>query len=256
MTSLNLLQSDFQDFITGKRAATGMLNHIADSAGISRDERLDIYFQAYRLRLRDALSEAFTKTHIYLGDALFYEACAAYIAAHPSFYRNLRWYGDQFPAFLCEHFSQHPQVAELARFEWALGRAFDAPDHAMLALQDIASISDWETVGFALSSSLQFLELQWNSVAIWLALSEEASPPEPEFTIEPVPWIVWRKQLQSHFRSLTTMEARVLLQLQSGDRFADVCELAAEENPGLETDIGGWLQTWVRDELLSGIVNI
>ncbi|MFZ6747068.1 putative DNA-binding domain-containing protein [Undibacterium sp. JH2W] len=255
--SLKNLQTDFQEFILGQRDTGRMHKHLAVTPGLGHEARLDIYYQAYRLRLRDALSEAYSKTHAYLGDELFYQACAAYIKAHPSQFRNLRWFGDKFAALLRKQFAEHPQVAELAQFEWALGTAFDAPDHPILALSDLATVSDWETVGLRTSSSLQFISMRWNSVAIWLALNEDQEPPAPDSidsAEKPATWIVWRKQLQAHFRCLGTEEAEALRQLGLGQRFADVCERAADKNPDIASEIGGWLQTWVVDEMLAGVV--
>ncbi|MFZ6875911.1 putative DNA-binding domain-containing protein [Undibacterium sp. Di27W] len=253
MHNTQTLQDNFQEFILGQRDAASMHSHLAETPGLDRDARLDIYYQAYRLRLRDALSQAYSKTHAYLGDELFYEACASYITAQPSPFRNLRWFGDKFALHLRAHMTEHPQVAELAQFEWALGTAFDAEDHAILGLPDLATISDWETVGLRTSSSLQFLSMQWNAVAIWLALNDDATPPAPTCTPEPATWIIWRKQLQAHFRSLVTEEAEALRQLSRGQRFAEVCEEAAEKNPDIANEIGGWLQTWVVDEMLAGV---
>lgn len=256
MNATQTLQSDFQQFILGQRDALSMHTHLAETPGLGRDARLDIYYQAYRLRLRDALSEAYSKTHAYLGDELFYLACAQYIEAHPSHYRNLRWFGDAFAEQLRTQFAEHPQVAELAQFEWALGLAFDAPDHAILTLPDLAIVSDWETVGLRTSSSLQFIPMQWNSVAIWLALNDDSTPPAPVCTEQATTWIVWRKQLQAHFRSLGTEEALALQQLGTGMRFADVCEQAADNNPEIASEIGGWLQTWMVDEMLVEAIEV
>ncbi len=254
MNATQTLQADFQQFILGQRDAASMHRHLAVTPGLGHDARLDIYYQAYRLRLRDALSEAYGKTHVYLGDELFYQACAAYIDAHPSPYRNLRWFGDAYAAQLRTQFAEHPQVAELAQFEWALGLSFDAPDHHILSLADLATVSDWETVGLRTSSSLQFIPMHSNAVAVWLALNEDQAPPAPEYTEQPVTWIVWRKQLQAHFRSLGAAEAQALAQLSAGMRFAEVCEQVAESNPEVANEIGGWLQTWVVDEMLAGVV--
>ncbi|MES2038538.1 MAG: DNA-binding domain-containing protein [Pseudomonadota bacterium] len=259
MNATQTLQSDFQQFILGQRDAASMHQHLAETPGLERDARLDIYYQAYRLRLRDALSEAYSKTHAYLGDELFYQACAAYIETYPSHFRNLRWFGDKFAALLRKQFAEHPQVAELAQFEWALGYAFDAPDHHVLGLPELATVSDWETVGLRTSSSLQFISMRWNSVAIWLALNEDSAPPAPasiDSTEKPATWIIWRKQLQAHFRCLGTEEAEALRQLGQGQRFADVCERAADNNPDIASAIGGWLQTWVVDELLVEAIEV
>ena len=255
MTSaLAVTQMCFQDYILGHRDATSVLPMVSANPGISSTTRLEIYHHAYRVRLRDALAESFSKTHAYLGDDLFYAACLSYIDEHPSTFRNLRWFGDRFPEFLKHYFASHQQVAELAQFEWALGLAFDAIDHPVLRLEDIGRVSDWETVGFEVTSSLQRISLEWNSVEVWLALDSEQAPPAPVSTETPVHWIVWRKELQPHFRSLSVAESQALEALSQGESFANVCERAAQVNPDAAEQIAGWLQTWVNESMLSAIV--
>jgi hypothetical protein len=252
--ALDQLQQDFQDFILDPNGTNGVALHIAERPGLATSERLSIYHNGYRIRLREALSEAYEKTHSYLGDDLFYDACNGYIEKHPSHQRSLRWYGDRFASFLGEQLRDFPAVAELAAFEWALGLAFDAADQPVLTLEQCRQFSaaDWATISFDCQASVQFSQLRWNSVAIWLGLNEEQTPPAMEACESSVPWLIWRKNQQAHFRSLSVEEHQALLGLQAGSSFAEVCAIAATSNPDATTQIAGWLQTWINEEVLLG----
>ena len=149
-------------------------------------------------------------------------------------------------------------MAELARFEWALGVAFDAADAPVLALDALAPLAptDWERVGFTLQPALQFLTLEWNVAAMWLALEAGQTPPAP--LQEHAHWLIWRNQWQPHFRSLQQSESAALQGLLAGASFASVCaEALAQSALITETtaQAAGWLQTWMAEELLTAITD-
>jgi len=218
---------------------------------------LAIYHRAYRLRISEALSKAYDKTHAYLGDDMFAELSLGYIAQHPSQYANMRWVGDRFAAYLTQALQEHPLVAELAAFEWALSIAFDAEDATPLTAQDLAAVTEeqWECIGFALHPSLQLLTMQTNAVASWLALDQQQTPPMPLSQETAVDWLIWRKELQPHFRSLDADEARALRGLLQGQSFSMLCEQIADssEDEAIMTRIAGWLQTWLVEGILIGV---
>ncbi len=256
-TQANLqdLQNAFQHYVlSGDREQPAIANLIDGRYGLPVPQRLAIYFDAYRIRLREALAEAFDKTYSYVGDETFAELCNNYIDQHPSQFRNLRWFGDQFAAFAAETLPDYPMVAELARFEWALSLAFDAQDAPVLAATDLQSLAPeaWETIGFTLHPSVQMLPLQWNVPAIWLALGREETPPDAQ-NVEPAcDWLIWRKDLQPHFRSLSAFESMALQGLALGQSFSDVCSAAAEASDiDITEQIAGWLHTWMSESVLT-----
>jgi len=259
--SLARIQDEFQQYVlAGDRACPAIAALIDQRHGLPARDRLAIYYDAYRIRLKDALAEAFDKTYAYIGDDLFADLCAGYIDAHPSHFRNLRWFGDQFPAFVAKALPEHPVVAELAAFEWALGLAFDAADAPVLSLADLQQLepSAWENIGFTLQPSVQLLSLHWNVSAIWLALGQEENPPDAAAGEQACHWLVWRKELQPHFRSLDRFEAGALAGLQSGRSFAEVCaeaaELAASGSEDITGRIATWLHTWISESVLNTCV--
>ena len=118
MSALDTLQGDFQNYVlgvAGERPA--ILGAVREQYGLKADARLAIYYNAYRIRLRLALSESYDKTWSYIGDAVFAELADGYIAAHPSRHPNLRWFGADFAAHAEEALPDYPFIAELARFE-------------------------------------------------------------------------------------------------------------------------------------------
>ncbi|HTD04789.1 DNA-binding domain-containing protein [Undibacterium sp.] len=250
------IQDKFQQYVLGTDAVQpAILADIREQFGLPATERLAIYYNAYRIRIRDALAEAYGNTHGYLGDDMFYQLCLDYIDAHPSQLRNLRWYGAQFPAFLAARLAEHPVVAELAAFEWTLSLAFDAADQPVLTLDDLRPLTaeQWQYLGFDCQPSLHFLQMQWNTVAIWQALNAGREPPAAEREALATPWLIWRKDLQSHFRSMAGEEHAALQGLKAGQSFAEVCALAAGRSPASAPQIAGWLQTWLTDEMLSRV---
>ncbi len=256
--TLSRIQDQFQQYVlAGDRAQPAIAELIDQRYGLPANERLAIYYDAYRIRLKEALAEAFDRTYGYVGDEMFDDLCSRYIDAHPSHFRNLRWFGDQFAAFTADALAEHPVVAELAAFEWALGLAFDAQDAPALSLADLQRLdaSAWEDIGFTLHPSVQLLPLHWNVSAIWLALGREEPPPEAAATEESCHWLVWRKELQPHFRSLDRFEAGALCGLREGRSFAEVCaeaaELAASGSEDITGRIATWLHTWVSEAVLS-----
>ncbi len=256
MSALLALQRDFQDYVLGQGGVDPALGGaVRQQFGLPAERRLAIYYNAYRARLREALAESFDKTWSYLGDDMFAELAASYLQAHPSQSGNLRWFGARFPEHAAQELPDYPFIAELARFEWALGLAFDAVDAAAIGAADLRELAPdaWAGTLFGLHPSVQLLPMQWNSVAMWQALGQQHTPPEPERGAADTAavWLVWRTAGQPHFRSLDALEADALGAVGRGVSFAAICEQAgADAAPAL----AGLLQTWLAQGVLGAPV--
>ncbi|MBJ7309734.1 putative DNA-binding domain-containing protein [Rugamonas sp. CCM 8940] len=269
MSSLAALQADFQQYVLDDVAAAGRPQLDGDGTGAAASQvrpaiagavreqfgldamaRLAIYHNAYRARLREALGEAYDKTWSYLGDELFAELADAYLQAHPSSFRNLRWYGAGFAGHLALALPEHPCVAELARLEWALGLAFDAADTPAVGAADVAGLApqEWADITFQLHPSACLLTMEWNTVALWRALGAAEEPPEAVAAATPQDWLVWRHAQQPHFRSLDAGEALALRRIGRGDSFGAVCAAAGAAQTAA---LAGQLRHWLAQEVLS-----
>jgi len=244
---MNALQHAFQDYVLGPGVASpALLAAVREQGPADPASRLAIYHRAYRARMHEALGEAYERTWTYIGDELFAQMAGAYLDAHPSTFANLRWFGGDFSAFLARALDEHPYVAELAAFEWTLGLAFDAPDAAEAQLDTLRALApqDWAALHFDLHPSVTLLPLRYNSVALWQALSEQREPPAPEVTDQT--WLVWRRALQPHFRSLDPFEAQALAALARGATFGEICDAVCaglDAVPRIAACLRDWLAT-------------
>lgn len=253
--SLNNLQAGFQDYILGY--SDRALVHIESTATLSAARRMDIYHSAYRLRLIEVLADTYERVTLYIGAESFDAAARAYIEQHPSNTRNLRDYGKALPVFLARYFADDLEVAELAEMDMRLRYAFDAADADALCMSDIAALQphEWEDIIFALHPTASFQQFKWNTPAIWQRVSDDAAPPSAVLLPQSVEWLFWRKELQPHFRSLSSEEHAALCAIRDGFTFGALCALLAETYPALNvtTQIGGWLRAWLDDGVLSRV---
>lgn len=233
---------------------------IVEGGKVGVDLRLHIYHNAYRVRLHECLRDSFEKTWTYLGDDAFEAAALAYIENNPPTSRNLRHFGETFPALLAERFPADGDIAELAQIDWELRRAFDGPNAEPIAADALAALApeDWESVGFRLVPTLCLLPLRYNSVDIWHGLDEDRAPPAA-VSLPGAAWLlIWRKGWQPHFRTIGKAEHATLEQLLAGACFADVCAALGEQFPDEEAAAvaGESLGTWLQDEMITGLTNL
>lgn len=248
--TLAMTQDRLQAYLLGDGAAReGMLPRLANGYGIPRELRLDIYHNAYRARLREALETVFERTWAYIGDDEFAKASARHVETKPSTWRNLRDYGANFPATLREIMPGDPEVAELATMDWNLHIAFDAPNASLLGHSTLAALDDrdWESARFDFHPGVSMAVFEWNVLEVWHALDRENPPPPVRRLERPTGHLFWRRDLASRFRSLDDAEFAALRDLAAGASFATVCERVAPETAG------AWLRDWIAEELLSRV---
>lgn len=257
METLATLQRNFLAAMTGDDRT--LLAQLATHR-VPRETGLGIYVHAYSARLREALDNDHRQLGRYLGDDLWDQLCAGYIAAHPSRYRSLRQFGDHLPEYLrtTEPFSAHPQIAELSSFERRLLDSFDAADAPHADWSELQSLPGeaWPDLRLRFQPSLQRYSAAWNSVEIWQGLKDERTPPAaaPATNHE---WVLWRDAARvTRYRSLDAEEATGLDHFLSGGTFAGLCELlmaahAAQSVPSVALQLmqrwtqEGWIARWV-----------
>jgi Putative DNA-binding domain len=254
--SLGDLQRAFQDYLLA--SSESFQAAVRDTRKASRITLLDVYRDGYALRLIEALTTDYPGLMAMAGPADFDHMARAYIANHPSRHPSIRWYGKGVADFLgtTPPYSRTPAAAEMARFEWALGEAFDSPDvtpvgaDALMALPPEA----WETLCFAPLPSLRRLTLEFDVPQAWQRRHEvEPGNLEVERANQPVRWAIWRPELVSNFRSLDDDDAALLDALAEGHPFPALCEVV-EPFTGEEqapARAAGLLRAWVEGGLIA-----
>ena len=253
MSQLAQLQSDFQAYLMDDVKGAAFKAYIINDKKVGVKKRLGIYYDAYRLRIIEALANAYPILKAMLGDEVFNRTARSYIEQYPSTYCNMRWVGDQMQIHLQKALPQHAVAAEMATFEWALSLAFDAEDVPSLALQDLAAISpeDWADLKFDFHPSIHLLQLQWNILPIWRALNSKETPLKAAKTNAAC--LIWRMNLNSHYRSLDAAEHAALQSAIAGANFGVLCE-QLQENASEEeatTQAAQYLSGWLNDGLIT-----
>jgi hypothetical protein len=251
---LRRLQTAFQAHVLHSDPA--ILDQVTDSLRLKSGARLAVYNEAYRLRLLEAMSVDFPKLHTLAGDATFEQLGRAYIEDCPSVHFSIRYFGARLSRFLhdTEPFCRTPALSGMAAFEWALGLAFDAADAALLDERAFESLGaeQWSTMQLVLHPSVQRLDLEWNIPALWNAIDTEEAPRPPARLDAPQAWLIWRRELQTQYRSLQPAEAWAVDAVLAGTSFGMLCEglcnwLDTKEVPG---QAATWLKRWVREGLV------
>lgn len=251
MSGLSTLQSRFQQAVLAEDVSPGLFVAEGDKTAGG----LGLYLMAYRARLLAALRDNFPVLHRALGDEAFAELARDYIAAHPSVFRSIRWYGDVLVEFVADNPARlpHPALIDIARMDWAMRGAFDAPDALALSLPELAAIppAEWPSRRFVPVPSLTMIELDWCVEPVWRALNEDAEAQ----TEAPVPLshtlLVWRPDLDCMWRSADSVEVAALGALLRGADFAECCtEIAKTGASDPAATAAGLLQRWVVDGML------
>jgi hypothetical protein len=256
MTRLSQIQDDFQRYLL--RGDGDIENHVVGTERVPIATRLGIYGGGYGARLTEALQTNFPVLSRLLGETDFEAMAAAYIRAHDSTYRSIRYYGDALEQFLAKDptYAAAPVLAELARWEWAMTETFDAADAPALDVSAMANVSaeHWSDLRFDWHPSIRRLQLLWNVAQIWSAITKETPPPEPSLSTEAGQWLMWRRdtELQIYFRSLTASEAAALDAARGGGSFGEVCDLLCGlvDEAAAPAHAAGYLREWLQSGLI------
>jgi hypothetical protein len=254
---LRQLQSDLQKHLVGEHSA--IADAIVDAPPLTIDARLSIYRNAYRVRLIEALDDTYPVLHAVLGDEDFGALGEAFVAAQPSVHRSIRWYGGELAEFLgrCPPYAGQPIFAELALLEWTLAEVFDAADAESVQRAALSAVdpSAWSELRFEFHPSLRRLHLRWNTAAVWQAMSRNEAPPDPACVEHPVPWLLWRQNLQNYFRSTSAEEAAALDSALRGDTFGEICAALRDWRPEEEIPLraASLLAAWADSGIIVAI---
>lgn len=244
------LQSAFQSYLIDNFQGADFTKNIVDDTRLGAQKRLSIYFDAYRFRIIEALATTYPKLKLLVGDDLFEQISRTYISKFPSSFQNIRWYGSHMQLHLLDYLPQHPIAAEMAEFEWALSLIFDAEDVPELQLSDLSEIplQDWGMLRFTFQPAIQVIRLRWNIIPIWNSLNIEETPPalaqDSNYTL----CLIWRKNLNPQFRSMSEMEFIAQRMAMTNATFAEVCaslegEVSTEQAMATAAQfLAGWLQ--------------
>ncbi|GGA25912.1 DNA-binding domain-containing protein [Dyella nitratireducens] len=248
MTSLQAIQQQMLQAVLAENAHIPSI--IRDNGIADARSRLEIYRHGYRIRLRDALKTEFTGLGSMAGRR-FKTMLDKYIGAHPSEHYNIRWYGAGLAAFLdyAHPWRDQPQLADMARLDWAISVAFDAADETGASVADLSAVPPdaWPALQFSLQRNLHVLDCRCNADAFRRAADHGKPRPRLRRFALARQIMVWRKDTTVHYRRLDEDEWQVLGAAIRGESFTTLCACLAGYHdeatamPRMVALLQGWL---------------
>ncbi|MBI2801554.1 MAG: DUF692 family protein [Gammaproteobacteria bacterium] len=248
--ALATLQQDLQAHVLNPRHAIPA--SIAETPRVNRAHRVKIYTSGYRRRLIEALATDFPALNALLGTEGFAEVANDYLQAYPSRHFSLRWFGAHLSEFLENAAAHHawPLIAQMARFEWALGETFDAADAPSAAFADLINVpaAAWAELRIATHPSVRAIRLGSLVPSYWRAITEGTSISAAAPPGELISWRLWRQSLRNLFRSMAPLEAVSTRWLET-ETFGSLCDRLSEDLPIAEVPgyAAGLLRTWLNE---------
>ncbi len=226
---LNELQAAMRAGILGE--PTEALLAEIDGCGLASAARLRIHRNNTLFGLTEALRTSFPAVARLVGDRFFDFAADRFIRGAPPREPRLANYGAGFPAFLAgfEPARTLPYLPDIARLEWAVNLAYNAPDEAPLApaaLVDLAPDA-YPRLRLALHSSCRLVRSGFPIKRIWLANRPGA---ETEGTIDlaegGATLLVMRREFEVVLIEIEPAEHDFLASLRDGGTIETACTCA------------------------------
>lgn len=179
MRSLHELQRRFAAGLLAE-PDTGLCGEIV-SRGFTATERLRIYRNTFYSTLTQALRIAYPALDRLVGREFFDAAAERFIRAHPPSDAYLNDYGGGFADFLAELPAARTlsYLPDVARFEWALGTAANAPDVPALKAEALAAVDPGQHLSLSFerhpSVSLLALDHAADSIADAVMSGDDAA---------------------------------------------------------------------------------
>ena len=231
------LQSLFQKNVLDEAPSPEFLRQLRPPVRAERiEDTFAVYHDGFRLRMAEFLANDYPSLRAALGDEAFEEIAIAYMAARPSRFRNARWFGAALPDFLraTPPFAQDRFACGLAALEAALARSFDAADETPLAMEilGVTPEQDWPLLRFAFHPGVVLVEAPAAALAAYEAVQRgEEEADLSEIADEDLTLLVWREELEVHYRALDELEALALREARAGKPFGEICALLAFARP-------------------------
>lgn len=253
MQTLLDVQDEFADALLS--AATPVPSSLKGASVRRADRRFAVYRNNVAVSLIEALGARFPVVKRLVGDEFFRAMAHAFVVREPPFSPLLIHYGETFPAFI-EAFDAAkplPYLADVARLEYARGRAYHAADVDSLPRAAFASLPAGH-IGEArvsLHPSVSIVASSFPVLSIWEVNQDQAVRAVPHWGAEAA--VVARPFLEVETRRLLPGCDAFMLALQSGSTIAEAVERATattsdfSASDGLAMLIGAHLAVGLSD---------
>ncbi len=235
--------------------APGRLDDVVlPSATLDPAERVGIYHDMYVLRMEEALEGDYPGLSHFLGPKRWRTLVRGYLEAHPSRSYTLNVLGRELPEFVftAPRISYAGFCRDLARLEWAITEAFDAPETPILSETALAAVPPdaWEGARLVPTEAFRLLALDYNAGSYLDSLrGDEHDHPLPRRRPS---WVgVCRRDYAVYRLALTRPAFRLLSALAEGTPVGEAVEHGLRRSRPRPT--GDQIFAWFREWAQSGV---
>lgn len=222
---------------------------LKDGPPLAPRSRLEIYAEAWFLRLSDSIAEDYPAVAAVLGAEAFTRLMRQYLRRHASRSFTLTHAGDDLPLFLegWRDDGARPWLADLARLERAQYLCFHAEDPRRGDISTLENLTDLEAVTVRLESTVILLRLEHDVLGLWKAFkagAAAAEAPLPSLNLEPQHVMVYRAGYAVRTRGISAEEHAALTAARR-------CTLAELLDASPQDRFAIWLQDWSRNRIIA-----
>lgn len=257
MSELLNIQKQFQEYLL--HPSDVIPNFFVSTEKISAEKRLDVYLEAYQLRLVEVLETNYPILKKYLGDEKFYALCFKYLNLHPSSYRSIRWFGDRLAEFMADKkvYKKFPHLIEVAKIEWLLSEVFDEADANVFNLSDMMKIpiEKWPTLRFHFHPAIRRFNGYWNVLEMWDSYINDKPYPLPQAQSQVRFWVLWRKELVTYFCELSEIDTYTFDTAKAGKNWEQICQGLNQwmDEDQIPIYAASLLKQWIVEGMICGI---
>ena len=242
------LQTTFAEALFDVASEHKILAHVTGSA-----DRFSLYRGNLTATWDKVLSAAFPVIRQLVGDEFFSALTRAFGMAYPSDSPDLNHFGANFAHFLAgfEHVADYPYLPDMARLEWAMHRAYYAPDATAIAPDALAALSadDFERARFTLHPAVSLFHFSRAVVPLWQA-HQPGGAAFPSDLAAPSYAVIARARWKTELTPLSAAAHAALAALGAGAPMGEALDAAFEIEEAF--DLAASLRQWIALGLLTG----
>ena len=254
--NLTDLQQVFQSYmVTDNNEAIDLIES-PQHLDTTNKVRMDVYRNAYFIRLTEIIAMDTPALKAFLGSERFEKIAENYIKANTAHEFSIRNFSANFPKFLAKHYSNEPIFKELARYELAMNQVQLISNAPHISLDDINAaikLEEWPYLILNVHPSLVTESFNYNCVFIRAAHDNKQTIPKAEKLSEKTTWAIWSYDQHSFYLSLDSTGLPFFKALRNGLCFAQACEQLCEYMP--EDEVGphaaSLLQNWINSGMFT-----
>jgi hypothetical protein len=231
---------------------------VLPSATLTPADRVGIYHDMYLVRMEEALETDYPGLAHFLGQQSWRRLVRGYVETHPSRSYTLNVLGRELPDYVhsAPRISHAGFCRDLARLEWAITEAFDAPETPVLSEEQLGAVEPdaWEGARLVPTAAFRLLSLDYNAPAYLDSLRDEDHE-------HPLPrrrpsWVaVCRRDYSVYRVPLSRPAHRLLAGLAEGRTVGEAVEECLRRSRPRPTgdQVFAWFRDWARAAIFQAV---